>query len=113
MKPEKSDDQGHWQDEKFQYSEDFGEMLNGKKHPAMYIFDCVKNELEKVVGLPKNLYPCYPTFDKSGEGLVFHGIDMPNKKLGAIACLNRPTSIFKVIGGEVERLNPESEYLAM
>jgi hypothetical protein len=71
-------------------------MLNGKKNPAIYIFDVVKNEVKKVTGIPDNLYPCYPMFDKSGEGLVFHAIDMPNKKLGAIFCLNRPTSIYAI-----------------
>ena len=43
---EKSDD--HWLDEKFEYEEDFGEMLVGKKKPALFVYDFEENSLKQV-----------------------------------------------------------------
>jgi len=101
-------------------------MLVGKKRPAIFIFDLKKNKIDQVVGIPENLFPCYPCFDQSGEGVAFHAIDMPNKKLGTIYCLNRPTSIYHVASPQFDkakfdssaenyltRVNPEGEYMAM
>jgi hypothetical protein len=36
----------HWLDEKFEYEEEFGEMLLGKKKPALFVFDFVENNLK-------------------------------------------------------------------
>ena len=35
----------HWQDEKFLYKENFGETLNKKGTPAIFIFDLTENKL--------------------------------------------------------------------
>jgi hypothetical protein len=81
----------HWQDEKFLYKEDFGEMLVGKKTPAIFVFNLRENTINKVEGLEDDLYPQRPIFDESNKGLVFSGVKLPFKKLGLIYCLNRPT----------------------
>lgn len=36
----------HWLDEKFEYDEEFGEMLLGKKKPALFVYDFVENNLK-------------------------------------------------------------------
>ena len=41
---DKKDDE-HWQEEKFLYKTDFGEMLVGKKGPAIFVFDLKENTL--------------------------------------------------------------------
>lgn len=57
--------------------------------------------------------------------MVFHAIDLPDKKLGTIYCLNRPTSIYHIVSPQFDktkfdspehymvRVNPEGEYMAM
>jgi hypothetical protein len=56
---------------------------------------------------------------------VFNAVDLPNKKLGLIFCLNRPTALYYI--GEpvfdkkgleskenyMQQINPAAEYLAM
>jgi len=41
----KEPEEEHWQDEKFLHKEDFGEMLVGKKSPAIFVFDIKENSL--------------------------------------------------------------------
>jgi len=36
----------HWQEEKFEYKNDFGEGLVGKKQPGIFVFDLIENRLE-------------------------------------------------------------------
>lgn len=98
-KDEKKDEEKkeeHWQEEKFLYTNDFGENLVGKKSPGVFVFDLETNKVERVVGIPEYLFPCCPIFDQTGEGLVFHAIELKNKKLGAVFCLNRPTALYSI-----------------
>lgn len=79
-----------------------------------------------MLGIPENLYAQHPIFDQSGSGLVFNAVDLPNKKLGVIFCLNRPTGLYHISepifdkkklddkpDSYMSRINPEGEYLAM
>lgn len=36
----------HWLDEKFEYDEDFGEILIGKKNPALFVYSFEENTLK-------------------------------------------------------------------
>ena len=63
MSEEKKDEDAHWLDEKFEYEEDFGELLVGKKRPAIFVYDIAANSIQRVEGLPQDVYPQYPTFD--------------------------------------------------
>lgn len=81
-------------DEKFEYEEDFGELLVGKKRPTIFVYDIPANSLKKVEGLPTDIYPQYPTFDQHSRGLVFSGVHLPVKKLGLTYFLNRPTALY-------------------
>jgi len=56
-KAEEEKKEEHWQDEKFLYTNEFGEALLGKKSPGVFIFDLVSNTLERVQGIPTQLYP--------------------------------------------------------
>lgn len=59
-----------WQDEKFMFVEDFGEMLVGKKRPGMFVFNLIENTLKEVVGLEKYMCPASPIFDHTSKGIV-------------------------------------------
>ncbi len=38
----------HWQDEKFEFKDDFGETLVGKKRPTLFVFDLKENQINEV-----------------------------------------------------------------
>ena len=82
------------------YQENFGETLDSKKGPAIFIFDLEQNQLDQVhVGEHMELYgqyPQYPVFDESSTGVVFNSVSMPVKKLGLNFCLNRPCSLIYI-----------------
>lgn len=42
----------HWQEDKFVYDEEFGELLVGKKTAALFVYDLSENKIKKVHGLP-------------------------------------------------------------
>lgn len=44
-KPEEKKEE-HWQDEKFLYEENFGEIMPSKKRPAIFVFDLKANKLQ-------------------------------------------------------------------
>ncbi|CAI2385739.1 unnamed protein product [Moneuplotes crassus] len=84
----------------------FGETLTDKKHPVMVVYDL---ELRKITiidiqefrqngnidtGEFDDVYPAHPIFDQSGEGIVFHGYNLPIDKLGLNFCLNKPTKLY-------------------
>ena len=41
-----------------------------------------------------DVHPAFPIFDKSGNGIIFHGFHLPIDKLGLIYCFNRPTKLY-------------------
>jgi hypothetical protein len=47
----------HWQEDKFLYTNDFGEALVGKKNPAIFVFNLGDNSLERLQGIPEGVYP--------------------------------------------------------
>jgi len=82
--------------EKFEYQSDFGETLENKISPAIFVYDLVENLVHRVDGIPDNLFPQNPCFDETGVGIVFQAVDMPVKKLGLNFCLNRPTGLYHI-----------------
>lgn len=38
----------YWQEDKFLYTNDFGEGLNGKKQPAIFVFNLKENSLDRL-----------------------------------------------------------------
>ena len=51
-------------DEKYRYTDDFGETLVGKKRPGVFVFDLVTNSLSELQGLPeKDFFVTFPVFD--------------------------------------------------
>ena len=64
----------HWQEDKFLYTNEFGESLVGKKSPGVFVFDLRENTLERVQGIPTELYPQRPIFDENGKGVVFAAV---------------------------------------
>ena len=94
----KKKEEEHWQDEKFLYKENFGETLDSKNKPGIFIFDTVENKIDQV-HFGKHLdqsvnYLCDPIFDEHSKGLIFSGINLPVKKLGLNFCLNKKTSLY-------------------
>lgn len=76
--------------------ESFGEGLQTKIEPEVWIFDVAEKKLRKVSNINyDNVYPCYPTFYKN-EGLVYTGLYIQSQKLGLRACMNHAQSMFFV-----------------
>jgi acylaminoacyl-peptidase len=80
-KDEKPKDTPHWQDEKFEFKDDFGETLTGKKRPTLFIFDVKENTINEVQGINTLgdgfVYPAFPIFDEHSKGIVFVGLHSP------------------------------------
>jgi hypothetical protein len=47
----------NWQDEKYNYEEDFGELLVGKKKAAIFVYDLISNTCKQVYGIPEHVSP--------------------------------------------------------
>jgi hypothetical protein len=126
----KKKEEEHWQDEKFLYKENFGETLDSKSKPGVFIFDTAENKVERVhfgKHLDENAnYLCDPVFDEHSKGLVFSAINLPVKKLGLNFCLNKKTSLYylkdpkfskedaeKVEEGKYVQNLTKDDYLAM
>jgi acylaminoacyl-peptidase len=116
----------NWQEDKFLYINDFGEGLNGKKQPAIFVFNLIENSLERLQGIPDGVYPQRPIFDEHSRGILFSGVSLPYKKLGLIYCLNRPTKLYYIqepvfdkkklafdLSTYLRQINPADEYMAM
>lgn len=75
----KPEEEVHYLDEKYKYSEDFGETQIGKKKPTIFIYNLRENIFEEVQGLQQDttLYPATPMFDDKSEGVIFVGYDLP------------------------------------
>ena len=110
-KPEEKKEPEHWQEDKYIYEEEFGELLVGKKQAAIFVYDLISNKIQKVLGIPDNVWPQYPVFDEHSQGLVFTGVHLPNQKLGLIYCLNRPNSLYYIRTPEFLKLSESNEYL--
>lgn len=119
--PEKKDDEEkkdsddkpeHWQEDKYLYDEEFGELLVGKKTAALFVYDLKENKIQKVHGLPDDTSPQYPVFDEHSTGLVFSAVHQPLKKLGLIYCLNRPNHLYYIKNPVFAKKDlPEADYL--
>jgi hypothetical protein len=94
-KDEKKKDEKFFED-KFDYKEDFGETMVGKKSPNIFIYTLKTNELDEIEGLDETLYPTYPMFDEDSKGIVFSAFQFKAKIPGLSYCLNRPASLYYV-----------------
>jgi hypothetical protein len=111
-----------WFDKKYEYKESFGETMDDKVNPAIFVLDVASNKLNRVQLAGEAMYPQQPIFDEK-DGLVFAGLLLPVKKLGLNFCLNHKTTLFHVppsalqpsaASGAVSpaRLTPSTDFLA-
>jgi acylaminoacyl-peptidase len=109
-----------WFDQKYEYKESFGETMDDKVNPAIFVLDVASNKLDRVQLAGEAIYPQQPIFDEK-DGLVFAGLLLPVKKLGLNFCLNHKTTLFHVLpsalsaaSGAVSptRLTPSAHFLA-
>lgn len=76
--------------------ESFGEGLQTKIDPEVWIFDVSERKLRKVSNINyDSVYPCYPVFYKN-DGLAYTGVYIQSQKLGLRACMNHAQSLFFV-----------------
>eukprot|EP00347_Sterkiella_histriomuscorum_P007160 403350033 len=95
-KKKEEDKEQHFLDEKYQYTDDFGETLVGKKRPAIFVFNLIENTIEEVQGIDSTLHPAYPQFDETSNAIVFVGYSMPIHKIGMNFCLNKDTKLYYI-----------------
>ena len=85
----------------------FGEIISSNKCPVIVIYDLGKKKI-KILDIQElhqegklgyefeGVYPAFPTFDKTGEGIVFQGFTLPVEKLGLIYWYNRYTMLYYI-----------------
>jgi pimeloyl-ACP methyl ester carboxylesterase len=90
--------------------ESFGEGLQTKIEPEVWIFDVLEKKLRKVANINyDSVYPCYPTFYKD-EGLVYTGLQIQSQKLGLRACMNHAQSIYFIPKIKREEPTPNKKF---
>lgn len=95
-KKKKDAEKPFWED-KYEYKDDFGETLEGKQNPGIFMWDLEgedSQDVRQIKGIPDGLVPVQPIFDESGNGILFSGIDLPLRRLGLNFCLNRTTKLY-------------------
>lgn len=104
-KPEekKEPTEEHWQEDKYLYKEDFGELMTPKKNPAIFVYNLDENTIKRIYGINEDLHPQYPCFDEHSEGVVFSAVHLPLKKLGLIYCLNRENMLYYIRKPQFEK----------
>jgi len=82
--------------EKYKLEQDFGETLEGKKCPGVFVWSFMENKIRRIPNaVPASHIPLNPIFDASGNGLILQGMYLPfDRKLGLSACLNRKSNLF-------------------
>ena len=91
-----SQEEKAWNSQKFEFTDEFGEKLEGKKRPAIFVYDLVSNEVQRVALDLQDVYPGSPCFDATGDGILFQGVYLSGKKMGLFFCHNRPISLFHI-----------------
>ena len=79
--------------DEYEYVDDFGDLLIGKKRPTIYVYYISTNSIEEV-STPLHIYPQCPFFDKLGEQVIFTGLHAPPFKLGLFATPTRPACLY-------------------
>ena len=59
-KKEEEKKEEHWMDEKYNYLDDFGETMIGKKRATIFVFNLKENQLYEVVGIPEGIHVANP-----------------------------------------------------
>ena len=82
---------------KYEYKQDFGELLTGKCEPKVFILDLNKMTIFNLkfnnIG---NNYISHPIFDEKSEGILFTAYDFPYFKLGLVYCMKRKSDIYYI-----------------
>ena len=79
--------------DKYLYKQDFGEELDGKVDPTLFIFGVKEGELNKV-RIKEEIYPAAPQFTDTEGELILTGFKKETLKTGLTFCLNRPTALY-------------------
>jgi len=81
--------------QQFEYKEDFGEGIAGKKSPVVFIYDFEEDALFKVANIPEDIVPLQISFaDKEGKTLLFCGLKWDLFNRGLLYCFNRETAVY-------------------
>ena len=79
--------------EKYNYEENWGELLDGITNTVIVIVDLNKETVEVVDGIPNQICPAQP-FWLSGDLIGFTGYDKNSFRLGLRVCECRPSNIY-------------------
>lgn len=99
---------------KFEYRQEFGELLDDKADPVIAIYDILKNDvglidLSEINKTEKiKIYPATPIFDFDNADIIFTGYYFDKDiKLGITYCLKRPSKIFLLKNPTINWKNEE------
>ncbi|KAL0489612.1 acylamino-acid-releasing enzyme [Acrasis kona] len=82
--------------------EDWGEGLVGQKKPRAFLCrfhpsdDSYEIKTEQVNGVPDNVALSSPVFTPDGDGIVFVGYDVSQRRLGLMYCVQRQSTLYHV-----------------
>lgn len=95
---------------KFEYKQDFGELLKEKSSPSIFIYDIIESKFYQLnlENYPK-VFPACPSFDNTNKDIVFSGYNLDNFKYGLIYCLKRNSSIYLVHNPILQEMNLKIE----
>ncbi|KAJ1660974.1 hypothetical protein IWQ61_000189 [Dispira simplex] len=81
---------------KFDYRPDWGERLDGKIKPTLFVVDLIKAQVNKVDLATEEFSPAQVIFGPKDANLVFVGYHRNPQPHGLVYCFNRPMAIYKV-----------------
>jgi dipeptidyl aminopeptidase/acylaminoacyl peptidase len=80
---------------KFEYRQDFGELLPDKTDPQLFIYNIENNKVYHIKNDLINIFPGQPVIDKNDD-IVFTGFNFPYFKFGLTYCLKRKSSLYLI-----------------
>ena len=90
---------------KFEFKQEFGELLTGKSDPKVFVLDLSQMKIFnlKFNNLGNN-FISHPIFDEKSEGVLFTAYDFPYFKLGLIYCMKRKADIYYLRNPKLEEM---------
>ena len=95
---------------KFDYKQEFGELLPGKSEPKIFVLDLINLKMLNIkFNNLGNNYIAHPIFDEKSEGVVFTAYDFPFFKYGLVYCMKRKSDIYYLKNPKFEELPKKSK----
>lgn len=111
MKKEEKSEENIERGNKFEFKEDWGELLVSKHLPVLAVLDTQDQEIRVVEGVPDSISPGQAIWGPDSSGVLFSGWSHEPFRLGLIYCQNRKSRIYylSIDGKTCEVLSNEAD----